>query len=448
MLIHVTLRPRAFEVQGTSPISFILSLWYNRAAIDPLEVNVTLLRDFIELITAQPGALVYHLVTLFAIQLIAGVAVGHWHRQHDDAATRLLVMGVGLFLARAIPMLVAVLHSVGAVSSVVVLPPLERFLQFISSVLVVWAFLPVLEKKPRLRTVLVLIITLIAAGAYAVFAWLWPEAAAQGVLYNAYWQAQAWELSTAAVLALGLVGSLAWRPPDWGWLFCLLALWLTGHSLQVASPSPGTHLAGWVRLANLAALPLLAALVYRRALGSTMPGGEWSEGRPRGALGILEAVRTIESGNGLEVGLELAADSIAQTLHADLAIVGLLVPGQTEMVRVYGLGQTSSAVAAGEDMTLPLPDHPALTTASWSLPRKRPTVVEHGTSQLKDLYQLLGFEKSGPLMVEPLVRDEEILGLLLVGNPQSQQNWSARDEQIMHAIALVLAPIIADSGAD
>ena len=88
------------------------------------------LRDFV---SAQPGDLAYHLVTLFAIQLILGVAFGHWVRHRRDlSATRLLVTGIGLMLARASLMFLAVLGSVGALASSVtaLLLPLERFIEF------------------------------------------------------------------------------------------------------------------------------------------------------------------------------------------------------------------------------------------------------------------------------------------------------------------------------
>ena len=431
----------------TTPILFSSPSWYNPGGVDHLEVNVPLLRDFVELTTAQPGALVYHLVTLFAIQLIAGVAAGHWQRQRDVAATRLLVAGVGLFLARAIPMLVAVLHSVGALSSAVVLPPLERFLQLVSSTLVIWAFLPILERNPRLGSTLVLVVTLIAAGAYAAFASLWPGAVAEGVVYNDYWQAKVWDLSTAAILGLALVASLLWRASDWGWLVCLLALWFLGHVLQYAIPSPATHFAGWVRLVDLAALPLLAALFYRRALHAGAPAGEGSGDSPQGALGILYAIRHMETGGDLKSGLEIAARSTAQALDADMVAIVLLVRGATEMLRVYALHPTSGAMAAKGDLMPRLSDYPVLTKATGDRPRNRPTVDHRGNSQLKDLYQHLGFEESGPLMVQPIRREQAVLGLLLAGNPSSQRDWSSRDEQIVDAVARVLAPAIVDSSA-
>ena len=38
------------------------------------------LRDLVERLAQPPGDLVYYLVTLFAIQLILGIAFSHWYR--------------------------------------------------------------------------------------------------------------------------------------------------------------------------------------------------------------------------------------------------------------------------------------------------------------------------------------------------------------------------------
>lgn len=405
---------------------------------------MSLVRDFIELITVHPGALVYHLVTLFAIQLIAGVALGHWQRQRDEAAARLLVMAIGLFLARAVLMIAAVLDTVGLISSTVVFPPLERFLHLITSLLMVWALLPILEQNRRLGTVILLLITLVAAGAYAAFASLWPEAEAQGIVYNGYWQERVWELSTTAILGAAFVASLIWRGPDWGWLVCLLALWLVGHLLQLVAPTPNANTAGWVRLANLVGLPLLAALIYRRALGTAkLYVGE--EDSSMGVVGILEAVHLIKAGGSFESGLQLAVPSIARTMEADMVAIGLLVPGLVEALRVKALHPATDVTAAKEEPTLVLSKH-ALLASAFHGQRLQRASVGGKSSLVSDLYRRLGFDGSGPLLVHPLIAGEEVVGLILVGNPKSQRAWSPRDEQILQAAAHVLACAIAGDG--
>lgn len=405
---------------------------------------MSFLANLLELITSQPGALVYHLVTLFAIQLILGVAIGHWQRRRDESSTRVLVVGIGFFLARAILMLVAALDRAALWSSDLVLPPLERFLDLVTLLLVAWAFLPILGQSPgqnaQLGTPLLVVTILVAVGAYAAFATLWPDAAAQGLAYNGYWQERVWEVSTTATLGLALIASVAWRGPDWGWLFCLLSLWLAGHSLQLVAPVTGSDSAAWVRLANLAALPLLAGLVYRRALD--IPAAEEGEDTALGTVGMLKAIQRIEKDGNAESALELAATSIARAVQADMVAIGLPISGSTDVLRITALHPTTSAVFLNQELTVQVSKHAPL-TAALQPPHAERFLAASDVSKAADLYRSLGFDAAGPLLIQPLNAGERVLGVVLVGNPNSKRAWRARDEEIVEAMGGALASAMA-----
>ncbi len=415
---------------------------------------MSFLRDFVELITVPPGDLVYHLVTLFAIQAILGVAFGHWNRnRRDPAAVRLLVIGVGFTLTRTLLMLIAVLDRVGVLSASLVLPPLERSLDFATLLLAVWAFLPVLERYSRLGVVLLLLTLLMTAGAYAAFATIWPQAEGSGVVYNGYWQDTAWEISAIAILVLALVSSVIWREGDWGLVVCLFALWLTGHALQYAFPLTDSHTAGWVRLANLAALPLVAGLVYRRVLGASSAIGEGAGLDGSEIVSILGAAQHIETTRDVEAALGLAASSIAHVLGADMVAIGLPVQAQSgspqsglaKKLRIVALHPSTGAMLAHQKPTLLVSRHPLLATAIKTghlqrsvAPFRDPTVVA--------LYRHLGFERPGPLLAQPLVDTGALLGVVIAGNPISRQDWTMRDEQVLQAVGAAITVPLAGAG--
>jgi ABC-type dipeptide/oligopeptide/nickel transport system permease component len=225
------------------------------------------LQNLIELVTTPLGGLAYHVVTLFALQLVLGVAFEYWNRHRRDvSAIGFLVTAIDLAFARLLLVVIVVLGRVGVLSSAVVMPPLERFLDFFTMLLVAGTFLPVLQRHWRLGAVL-LFIPLLAMGCiYAASSAFWPRVEAQGIAYNVYWQGIVWECATIATLLLGLVAGVIWRKDDWARLVGLFTLWLVGHVLQLAMPIADSHAAGWVRLVNLVALPLLTALAYRRAM--------------------------------------------------------------------------------------------------------------------------------------------------------------------------------------
>jgi signal transduction histidine kinase/GAF domain-containing protein len=397
---------------------------------------MVLLRELVGLITVPPGDLVYHLVTLFAIQLILGIAFGHWDRhRHDPDAIRMLVTGVSFAFARTLLMLVAVLDRVGVLSPNVVLPPLERFLDLATLLLVVWAFVPILRRHSRLGLTLLIATLLIAVGMYAAFAATWPQAEAQSIAYNGYWQDRVWEFSAILILVLALTVGVVWREGDWGLAICLFALWLTGHVLQLTVPFTESHTAGWVRLANLAALPLVAGLAYRHVLSTP---AATSGDAVLGMAGVLEAVRRIEATHDIEPALRMATSSIAHALGADTVALGLPFPGPARGIRIVALHPPTSAVLAHQEPTLLVSRHPLLATALQTRRLQR-APAPHKDPTIASLYHRLGFERPGPLLVQPLVDGGTLLGVILAGNPISQQRWTTRDEQISQAVSTAIA---------
>jgi len=396
-------------------------------------------KDFLELITAPNGSLVYHLVALFAIYLILGIAFGHWNRhRRDPAAIRLLVAGIGLALARMLLMLVAVLDLVGLVSPNVFLPPLERFLDFAILLLAAWAFLPILEQHARLGVALLLLTLLASVGVYAAFASLWPQAEAQFITYNGYWQETAWELADIAILTMALLAGLIWRRGDWSLVVCTFAVWLAGHILQFvfpAFPLDRSHTAGWVRAANLVALPLLASLAYRRALSAPpSAGGDTA----LELIGILRAARRIETTHDVEAALGLAASAIARALRADMVAIGFPVTEPPKVVRIVALHPPTGLMLAQQELELRASSYPLLATALETARLQRAHAARKDPS-IAALYGSLGFERSGPLLIQPLTDGETMPGVMLLGNPVSQRRWTPRDEQAVQAMSAAIA---------
>lgn len=399
------------------------------------------LESFVARITDPAGDLVYHLVTLFAVQIILIVAFGHWNRHRRDAvATRLLVTGGGLAIARVLLMLVALFSGSIPLSPSALLPPLERFLDLTAVALACWAFLPLLRKHPRFGLALLLILLLAAVAMYITCAIFWIRTEPEGIAYNDYRQAPIWEMATMGVLGLALLASLLWRDEDWGLLACLFVVLLAGHSLQLFRPLTGLHVAGWVRLANLAALPLLASLVYRQALSSSSPAA--ASETVLEIVGILKAARRIEDAQDIEAAIGLAASSIARTINVDMVAIGLPVAGQAKGVRIVALYPQTGAMVAMQELTLMAASHPLLATVlqtghperAYSMRRDSPAFV---------IYRSLGFEQSGPMFVQPLVDGSNLLGVMFVGNPLSRRPLTQKDEQVIQALGVALTGSLA-----
>ncbi len=424
---------------------------------------MSFLREFIELITTPPGDLVYHLVTVFAIQVMLGIAFGHWNRnRRDPDAIRLLVAGLGFFLARTLLMLVAVLARADVVSSTVVVPPLERLLDFAILLLVAWAFVPLLKRYTGLSTTILVISLLIALSAYAAFAfYFWPQDEAKGVVYNVYWQDTVWEFASLVVIVAALVAGAIVRTGDWWFVQCLFGLWLAGHALQFIAPITDSHTAGWVRLSNLAALPVATSIVYRHALRAPLVSGMARHPGGWEIIGILEAIQQLETAQEVETALKTAVSPLARALGADMVAIGISLPapphlapetsenslqsGLTKKIRIVALHPSTGAMLAHHEPALLISRYPLLSAAVQTGRLQRSTTPLRDSALVK-LYRELGFEQPGPLLVQPLVDDGVRLGVMLAGNPNTQREWTVGDEQVFQAVgAIIAASLVASS---
>ncbi len=410
---------------------------------------MTWLREFITLLSTSGGDLLYNILTLFTVQMILGIALSYWIRyRKGPSAGRLLGTAVGLTVTRGALLVVAVLIKIGWFSPGVVLPPLERWVDFLTLLWAAGMAVTVLEGRPLGAAVLAVIL-LISAGVYAAFASLWSAVEATGIAYNAYWQATVWTVSSIAVLLLAFVGNLLWRGDDWVLTAMMFCVWLSGYILQVSDPLPDMHIAGYVRLANLIALPMLASLAYRRALTylpSLSPSGlvRFPQSTDRSILGLLKALRRIEDGeHDIEIALEMSCPSIAQTVGADMAAICLPVSGmENKRLRVVALHPETGSILSQSPLFLLTSRYPTLSTAIQTGDLRR------AATPLRDpavaaLYRKLGFDTPGPLLVQPLMDGDRFMGLLMVGNPVSGREWSVQDEQVVRTVGGVVAERLA-----
>jgi signal transduction histidine kinase len=385
-------------------------------------------------------------VVLFAIQQLLTISFGHWTRNSRDVgAMRYLLAALVFFFTRAALMGLAVLDSVGVLPypTATFLYPLERFFGFVTVALAAWAFVPALERHVRLGIVLLVIVLLLAMVGYAASAYLWPDAEAQGMMFNAHILSRVWSVASIGVLALAMAASLLWREGEWALSFFLFGIWLVGYGMQVASPDVDSHTAGWVRLADLAVLPLLAAIVYRRAL-SVVPAPAGHGDEVLEAVGILQAARRIEEARDIDAALGLAASSVVRALEADMVAIGLPIAGASKGIRVVTLRPATSVMLSQPNLVLFASDHPLLASVLQTGRVERMYAKFHDPA-VSTIFHALGFERSGPLILQPFLEGNSLLGVIMVGNPNSRRKVTPRDEQILQAVGAVIATALANA---
>ncbi|HEC33810.1 MAG TPA: GAF domain-containing protein [Chloroflexi bacterium] len=398
------------------------------------------LQEMLNLVLSSPGNLYYHLAILFTSQILLAVAWGHWTRTGRGPDTgRLLWAAGGLLLTRVMLILASTIVASGTVSPAAFLPPLERLLDLSLILLSAWAFLPILREHPRLGIGLLGGTLLAAALAYMYFAVTWPDAEAAGIAYNTYWQARAWEMAGVLLSALSLLALLIWPRPGLGLLAGALLAWLGGHLAQLLIPPLVPHLAGATRLANLIAIPLITALGFQEAL-RWVPAFSPSIIPSSAAIRLLDLARRVERARDVETALASILPDIAQYLEVDMAAIGLPAAGATPGVHIVAMHPSGRSPLP----TLALESQPLLAAAVHA---REPQRVETATADQETtaLLRRLGFHGPGPLLVEPLMDEEEVLALLMLGNPISKRMFSETRVEQAHAVAEILAVALASA---
>jgi len=405
----------------------------------------------VERLTQPPGSLVFHLVTLLSLTFMLYAAAGQI-RAHGSANPfpRLHWAAGGLLLGQGLLMIAAVLESSGIVPPHSIAPPLERAVDTAGIGLLAWAFVPLLIDEKRLGALLVSGNAAAALIAYVAIAPAWYATSGRTTIsYSEQdWGWQFWSLVLAAAAA---VLTLARRRGQWAFIVSAFVILAGGHFLQAVAPDasatlstgPTTDVVIWARFAQLAAYPLLAAVVYRAYVESrheATPSAAPRRAAPSSASAsdtwtVVDAIRQVGTSADLPLTYQKVCAAIATGLRADLTALGLPGPAANlvELVAIHhpGAAPTPGAVFA-------LGDQPM---ARRAIDRQRAVIVEpsRAAPDASGLFGLMGSFASGPLLIQPLVANYAVLGLLLIGNPSSGRAISASDAQQARTYGELLA---------
>lgn len=394
---------------------------------------MTIFEQALEIISEPPGALVYYLVTIFSIEAILAMAAGEWLRgRRTPEVRRWLLAGTGMLLTRGVLLVAALLAWRGVFPPEAVMPPLERFMDAVVLLLFAWAALSLSDEYPEVMTALLVGSLLIGLVGYTVAAVVWYQAVIDdpGLVYNGFLQDTLW-----TVIALGLIGFislglLARRGPHWRLLLGILLLMAGGYALHLVV-ADDSNVSGWVRLANLAAYPLMAGYVYRRVL-------DWQR------ADVMAAQK--KSGQVLDWGLLQTIQTISASLDLDTTLVNSISAAETVLkAEVCALGVPTERTHRHIELALVhIRDRPTQEGSTFTLDQqpmikrairtRNQVVLREDDETAADLYALLGQSETGPLLVQPLIDDRVVVGVLIAGNPHSKRNWT--DEELQLASAL------------
>lgn len=431
--------------------------------------------DFLNLFVRPPGELLYFF-TVIAISLASlFMALSQRLRHPDDpSATRYTLALVGIVLAWILLMLGALLALLTDRQAVSVLPPLERFATLLSVILLGWAFLAEAPQLGRAGRVFLAALLIAVIAGYIVTAVQWVTLAGRVdynlSLYGTTWSFAAALLSGVGILLMIVYFRVVFDAPLKLVFFLILLFGYGGTLLQIASGSIIGDYAGPIRLAFVAALSIIPALLYRAVIvrfehalylayqgaarsaaqqdlmripAADRVGAGLSSAAEREALQLLRALGIILEGADTLNLQEKVVHAAIELFKADVGgLLRLQDANYADFSYVYDHVKQRKIPA----LALNLDEQPTLANAI-ERQQQQALLLDTHILELGDLFARLDIEQLGPVYVQPLVHNKSLIAVLLIATPYSVRILTTAEEELFRSMAIVAAGLLAFSYA-
>ncbi|MFO7681192.1 MAG: ATP-binding protein [Chloroflexota bacterium] len=412
---------------------------------------MTLLDQTIQLLSGSPGNILYHLVTLFSLQIIFALSLMQWRRDKTDQLMRRSLWASGIiFLGRLGLLLAGLAVANNPATAVSVLPPLEQALNTATALLIVWALIPQPDSLRYLSDTLVIIALLVIGVMYIFFAQTWPDMALSGTPYNETTQAAVWTTSQLMILVLGVVLTSTNRALWLSLRQIIPLVLLAAYAIHLFSNpdliSTQTDIAAWIRLGYLVAFPLWAVFIYRHSLSSLLAAAPAHLHAEHSTAALIDLSTQVISSLQTPENINNAIQMVERLLPAPY--IGLAV--RPENARGQLLVTSNRHVRAQDsrpNWQINLDEWPAFQQALMENLIIELTPDGLGARQLRLWYEEMGIAPQGPLLIEPLFAEKTAVGLLLLGGKRGETGWSDSHKTVAASLAAYFAQVLHNSHA-
>jgi GAF domain-containing protein len=399
-------------------------------------------------LTEPPGDLIYYVVLVFAVASALQSAFNHW-RVSEFPQARRAFMGLGILLAAQVAMFIfSGLGWQKIVDLKLILPPMDRAYILFGIIWITWLY--AFPEPSRAADAAVSLLSLLVITALGLSLLTWQQQMS-AVNYNLTPDDWYWQIGSLSLALVGVV-ILFIRRPDGMWNgIILLTLGILGHAGHLFFKVDGNY-SGIVRLAYMAAYPILLTLPQRFPLVSATPAPEPTPVPAKQDTGTQERRRYSTDPKTFHAMLALAAESnptkvsqaitraIAQTMLSDLCFMVYLTDNNNQIVIAGGYDLIREDSLEGGSLK-----KSSIPMLANSLQRGRPLRMPSSSTSadIKGLGDVLGLSNPGHLLSVPILTPEkESLGGLLLLSPYSDRTWTAEDQAYLANIAAALVPII------
>jgi signal transduction histidine kinase len=396
------------------------------------------------------GSLIYHLSLMLFI-VTAWTMAFIQYRTSGFPQARRTMLGLGLLFFSQIALFALSIFGNGFIDLTLILPPLERGISLFALVWIAWLWAFPEPSRAADAGTWLLAILVVAATVFGVAKF---SAQPASTFYNVTTDDGFWQLASVGFSVFSLFLLLVRRPNGWGNGLAVFLISFLGHLIYMMIGRTNANYPGLVRLAYMAAYPILITLNLRFPTAAGQ--GTNTSGTPSSAQVDStisgERRRYSTDPKTFHALLALAGEStadklsqaitraIAQTMLADLCFLIYLTDNKNQMQIASGYDLIREENLEGGSLNKNM--IPMLTNA---LQRGRPLRLPSSSTSadIKGLSELLGLTSPGHLMSVPIVTPEkDAIGGILMLSPYSNRLWSAEDQAFLTNIAISLVPVI------
>jgi signal transduction histidine kinase len=399
-----------------------------------------ILTDAANLLTASPGSLVYHLTLAVCLALLFSLARVLRLQVAGQAPLRWSVASGALLALRVAGMTLAGLAWLLVIDGNLILPPLDRFLSLTGLTILGWASLfPRPDRGGDTGLLAILGLGIVGLAATVAVRGLSADPSA----FNQSWADLAWSLAGLLVVLGVAMLTLLRRPAEWEWCMAAWGLLILGYAAHLVLGDPNASLAGYVRLAELSAYPVIVIGAARSLTQVEAAKQHMADLTPSTTVGLqvatADAVAGLMSLLNIERISDLATHSLEAICRALRAEYCLLInppndAGEFPIASGYDLIRERMIPGAHLDSRHAPQIHNAL------LEKRAMTIMDDDRSpDCLAIQDALGLPTSGPALVLPLVAGDELLGGLLLLSPYARRKWTERELFSLRPIAGHLA---------
>ncbi len=408
------------------------------------------LQQAILLLTEPPGSVIYHLVTLFALQVVFALSYSRWRKDgDDDQAQRLMWASAAIFLARVLLLSIGLLFGRDPQQAAELLPPLEQAVNTATMAMLVWSLAPRPTKWPRFLDILLVIILVLTGVLFLFFVPEWKNQVSAGSIhYNSTTQAVVWTIMQIVILAAGLIYLLISsenREPLPAVIVTVLLLTAVVHLWNYPEFIPsGTNIPYWIRFGYLIAFPLWAVFAYQHVLTPLLASESTYKDAVSKFSSALDDAAEVIATRQRERRISKSLVMASHLLNAASVSIGFV--DKRNPRRINFSSSLVKEVGSGiRQWAIDLSGHPTLNAAFIQDQTLELIPSGLGARQLHDFYSAFNIDPLGPLLVHPLKDNDLHIGLLVIAAVKEQEFWADDQKALMPGLAAYISQALLNS---